>query len=204
MKTEPTILIGGGGHCRVIIEIMELGGWNIAGVVDSASKTDVCGYSYLGDDNMLPELKATYNQALVTVGQIKSAANRKRLYTYLKSLNYALPSLVSPLAHFSHRANLGEGSVVMHQALVNAGAQVGHNCIINSRALVEHDSIIGDHCHISIGAIVAGGTKIDDEVFMGMGSLCRNGIAIGKGCVVGMGVKVMHDLPPGTVYTGEK
>jgi sugar O-acyltransferase (sialic acid O-acetyltransferase NeuD family) len=142
--------------------------------------------------------------ALVTVGQIRSSEARKRLYALLKSLGATLPGIVSPHAHLSRHAGIGEGTVVFHGAIVNAGAFVGHNGIVNSRALVEHDSIVGDHCHISTGAIVNGGCTIGEGTFIGSGAIVHNGVNIGSGCVIAAGTVVKSDVPDGTLLRGDR
>ena len=85
--------------------------------------------------------------------------------------------------------------IVMHHALINAGARVGRNCIINTKALVEHDAIIEDHCHISTGAIVNGGVKVGSGSFFGSNAVCKEYIEIGESAVIGCGVKITKNIP---------
>ena len=97
---------------------------------------------------------------------------------------------------------LGTGSIVMHGAIVNAGAKVGNNCIINTLALLEHDAVIGDHCHISTGAILNGGVNVGTGSFIGSGCVLKEGLSIGKDCLVGIGLTVRHTLNDSTHFTG--
>jgi sugar O-acyltransferase (sialic acid O-acetyltransferase NeuD family) len=195
-------LLGGGGHCRSCIDVIEAGGiFEIAGVIQSASSgsAPVSGYPVIGTDEDLPKLLARGENAMVAVGQIKSATTRIRLYETLKSLGASLPAIVSPRAQVSKKAIIGEGSIVMHGAVVNAGASVARNCIINSQALVEHDVCIEDHCHISTGALVNGGVIVRAGSFIGSGAILREGVEVGAGAVVGAGQVVMKDVPPAAV-----
>jgi sugar O-acyltransferase (sialic acid O-acetyltransferase NeuD family) len=167
------VLIGGGGHCRSCIDLIEAaGGFRIAGIIERSdaqapSSGDVLGYEIIGGDDDLPAIRREHAHALVAVGQIRSAEPRVRLYERLKELGFALPVVVSPLAHVSRHAVLGEGTVVMHGAVVNAAAEVGLNCIINTKALIEHDARIGAHTHIATAAIVNGGSSVGARSFVG-------------------------------------
>jgi sugar O-acyltransferase (sialic acid O-acetyltransferase NeuD family) len=192
-------LIGGGGHCRSCIDVIEAGGiFEVAGIIQSPSSGSepVSGYPVIGTDEDLPTLFPHGGNAMVAVGQIKSATTRIRLYETLKSLGVSLPVIVSPRAQVSKRAQIEEASIVMHGAVVNSGATVARNCIINSQALVEHDAYIEDHCHVSTGALVNGGVIIRKGSFIGSGAILREGVEVGAGAVVGAGQVVMKDVPP--------
>lgn len=195
---DKIILVGGGGHCRACIDVIEQENrFEIAGIVErceAGTGKQVLGYPVLGTDDDLATLKREYRCALITVGQIKSFDPRKRLFGYLLELGFELPVIVSPLAHVSKHALLGQGTIIMHHALVNAGARVGANCIINSKAIVEHDVIIEDYCHIATGAIINGGATVGQGTFVGSNAVSLEGVAIGRQCVVGAGAKVTESL----------
>lgn len=191
--TQPPsiILLGGGGHCRSVIDVILASGcFGIAGVVENPSadrRDEVLGLPVLGSDDDLPELRKRFHHALVTVGQIKSAVARVRLYETLLSLGFEMPVIISPHAYVSPHAVVGSGTVVMHGAIVNAGASIGCNCIVNSRALIEHDAEVGSHCHISTGAILNGQVRVGAETFIGSATTVREGIVIPAQSVIGMG-----------------
>ena len=177
------LLIGGGGHCKSCIDVIEQQGlYEIAGIIDqpSAMGSRVLGYEVIGSDEDLPALRNTFDYAFVTVGQIRSADLKIKLYQSLKSLNFIVPTIISPLAYVSQHAQVSFGTIVMHQALVNAGAKVGENCIINTKALIEHDAVIEDHCHVSTGAIINGGGEIFSESFVGSLATSKQCVQIGK------------------------
>lgn len=173
---EQIYLIGGGGHCKACIDVIEQEGrFEIAGLLDTAEKVGqiVLGYKVVGTDEAIEGLHKNGHQFLITLGQIKSALRRIELFTRLKDLDANLPSIVSPRSYISKSATLGKGTIVLHDALVNAGALVGDNCIINTKALVEHDATIGDHCHVSTGAIVNGGTAVGAACFVGSNAVTQ-------------------------------
>ena len=199
---EDLILIGGGGHCRSCIDVIEMDGrFAIRGIVDEKEALDptLMDYPLLGREDDLSNLSKSYHNFLVTIGQIKSPEPRIRLFTYLKQLGMTLPIVVSPLAHVSRLAVLGEGTIIMHHALVNAGASVGRNCIINTKALIEHDAVIEDHCHISTAAVVNGGAKVQCCSFIGSNAVLREHIVVAEKSIVGAGVTVLHSVAPRSV-----
>lgn len=207
MSLPDIILVGGGGHCRACIDVIEQEGrYRIAGIVDLPGKIGetLLGYPVIGSDADLPQLLQAYKNALITLGQIKSPERRRALFDLLKGLEAHLPAIVSPRAYVSRHAQVDDGSIVMHGALVNAGARVGRNCIINTFCLLEHDTIIGDHCHISTAAIINGGTAVAQGTFIGSNTVTREAIEIGQNCIVGGGVTVLHNVPPGTIYKGKR
>lgn len=196
----PILLIGGGGHCRSCIDVIEMAGqFSIAGIVQpTAARTEpLLGYATLGTDDDLPDLLHRFPNALITIGQIKSADPRIRLYDFLQQRGAHLPVIVSPLAHISRHAEVMAGTIVMHGSLINAGANVGANVIINSQALVEHDAVIESHCHISTGARVNGGVRIGAGSFIGSGAILREGIRVGANAIIGAGQVVLRDVPAG-------
>lgn len=198
---KPLLLIGGGGHCHACIDVIESDQkYRIAGIVLPArdDHADVMRYPVIGADEDLPALLAKTPNAMVTVGQIKSAAIRMKLFELLKTHGAHLPIIQSPSSYCSKHAVIGEGTILMHGCLVNAGAQVGANCIINSQTLIEHDVEIADHCHISTGVKVNGGVRIGKETFVGSGSIIKEGVIIGAGVVIGAGQLVLKDVPDGT------
>lgn len=173
---EKIILIGGGGHCKSCIDVIEQEGrFIIAGIVDVPEKKqhNVLDYPVIGTDADLAELIKTFRDVLITLGQIKSPNRRMELFNMLKQMGAHFPVIRSPLAYVSPHAQVAEGTIVMHHALINAGAKVGKNCIINTKALVEHDAVIEDHCHISTGAIVNGGVTIGRGSFFGSGAVSK-------------------------------
>ena len=191
------VLLGGGGHCRACVDVIEQHGvYRIASIVDLPERRGqtVLGYPILAEDGDLPALLRQYRFFLVTVGQIKSCQRRKQLYEAIRTGGGEPTTIVSPLAYVSRHARLGQGTIVMHHALINAGAAIGDNCIINSKALIEHDTVVGNHCHISTGALLNGGVVVESECFLGSGAVAREGVRIGQGAIVGSHSRVHHDL----------
>jgi len=191
------ILIGAGGHARSCIDVIEQHGkYRIIGLIGLPHELDSThfGYEVIGSDEDLMVLFEQVENAVVGIGQIKSAAARTRSYYQLRSIGFKLPLIVSPRAYVSRYSQIGDGTIVMHDALVNSGAKIGVNCIINTKALIEHDAIIEDHCHISTGSIVNGATVIGKGSFIGSNAMIANDISISEAAMVGGGSVVLRSL----------
>ena len=175
------ILIGGGGHCKSCIDVIEsCNQFSIKGLLDLPEKKDsnTLGYDIIGDNKDIPDLVRNNVYFLITVGTIGDPAKRIELYELVSSAGGIFPVIISPSAVVSKHARIGSGTIIMHQSFVNASATIGKNCIINTKALVEHDAVIGDHCHISTGAIINGGVHLGHRSFFGSGSVSKQYITI--------------------------
>lgn len=204
MCEKTLILIGGGGHCKSVIEVAESAGYTILGVLDKLEMVgaEVLNYKVIGTDDDIPQYlgKAEF---VITVGFIKNPSIRIKLYNRVKAVGGKFATIVASTAHVSKYASIGEGTVVMHNAFVNAGAKVGENCIINTFCNIEHDAIIDDQCHISTGAMVNGDCKVGTRVFIGSQSVLANGITVGDDIIVGAGSVVRKSIIEHGVYAGD-
>lgn len=175
------LLIGGGGHCRSVIDVIEQEGkYIIVGIIDKKELlgTEVLGYKVIGYDDDLEKLFMKYKNAIITIGQISSAVIRIKLFNKLKNIGYNLPTIISPLAYVSNHSEIEEGTIIMHHALVNSNVSIGKNCIINTKALIEHDVTIKDNCHISTASVINGGVTIEKETFFGSNATSKEYITV--------------------------
>ena len=184
------ILIGGGGHCKSVIDVIEQEGrFKIVGIVDKPDLlgSSVLGYSVIGSDLDLDSLAKRYQYTLITVGQIKSPLLRVKLFDLATKAGFTIASIISPNAYVSKHASIGNGVIIMHNAIVNVKASIGDNCIINSKALIEHDCQIFEHCHISTNATINGGVTVESGCFIGSGAITKGLITISKNSFVRAG-----------------
>ena len=187
------ILVGGGGHCKSCIDVIENENkYKIIGIIDK-KKNFLLNYKVFAESYLNKKLIKN-NYAFVTVGQIKNYKVRVRLFNRLKYLGFKIPSIISPLSYISKHALIGQGTIVMHGAIVSAGAIIGNNCIINTNSLIEHDVVIGDHTHISTEATINGGVVIGNKVFVGSRSIIKDNISIGERSIVGAGLYIKKNL----------
>ena len=202
-QQKPLILVGGGGHCKSVIEAAESAGMTIKGILDLPSEVGkkILGYEVIGSDDDIPQYvdKAEF---IITVGFIKNPAIRIKLYNKVKEAGGKLATVIASTAYVSKYATIGEGTVIMHQAVVNAGANIGINSIINTFANIEHDAQIGDQCHISTGTMVNGDCKVGDRCFIGSQSVLANGITVGDDIIIGAGSVVRKSIDQKGIYSG--
>lgn len=157
-------LIGGGGHCRSCIDVIELEGkFRIKGIFDMQENVgkSVLGYPIIANDTEIGKYISDNSYFLITIGQIKTSETRVKFYNQLKNLNAKLATIVSPRSHVSNHARIGPGTIVLHDVLVNSNVEVGDNCILNTKCLLEHDVKVGNHCHISTASVVNGGCIVE-------------------------------------------
>ena len=178
---EKIVLIGGGGHCHSVIDVIEQENkYEIIGIVDIKENIGkkVLGYEIIACDDDLETIFKTCKNAVITVGQIESNAIRIKIYKKLKHIGFTLPVIISPIAYVSKYSSLDEGTVVMHQALINANVKIGKNCIINTKALIEHDCVVEDNCHISTASVLNGGVIVKENSFFGSNATSKQYIEI--------------------------
>jgi sugar O-acyltransferase (sialic acid O-acetyltransferase NeuD family) len=181
MIKEKIILIGGGGHCKAVIDVIEKQNkYEIYGIIDKHENIghQVLDYNIISTDDELETLFHECQNACITIGHVYTNETRKKLFSRLLEIGYKLPPIISPLAYVSKYATIDMGSVVMHHVFINAGVQIGQNCIINTKALIEHDSTIASQSHISTGAIINGDCHINEDSFIGSGSVITEGKTI--------------------------
>jgi sugar O-acyltransferase (sialic acid O-acetyltransferase NeuD family) len=205
MNKKEIILIGGGGHCKSCVEVIESENkYSIAGIIDTKENIGqtVLGYPIIGCDDDLAQLKNKYNYALITVGQIKSANVRIKLFNQLKELNFILPVIIASSAIVSKHSKIDEGTIIMHQCMINANVEIGKNNIINTKALIEHDAKIGDHCHISTNSVINGTVHIGNENFIASNTTFVNNLTTTNNVFVGISAVVTKNLTKPGIYVG--
>lgn len=189
MKKPELVLVGGGGHCMAVIDIVELENkFKIIGILDAfTNQKEVLGYPILGGDELIEKLVKKGVYFLITVGQIKSYSIREQIAEKLNELNAKITTVISPRAYISKHATVEKGTVVMHDVVVNSGAKVGNHCIINTKANIEHGVLIGDFCHISTCTVVNGDSNIKRGSFVGSNATISNGIVIKENSIISAG-----------------
>jgi len=201
--TNKIVLVGGGGHCKACIDVIETTNFEISGIIDNdIDNRHVLNYRIIGNDDGLKELAKSGHFFLVTVGQVKDPEPRVKLFRKIKEANGMLARVIAGSALISKYSSIGEGTIAMHQSIINSSTKIGDNCIINNKALIEHDCIIGDHTHISTGSIVNGGCTIGSRVFIGSNSVIAQEVQVADNVVIGAGSVVIKDITEGGIFAG--
>jgi len=199
--------LGAGGHAKVVIEILRAqGGFELVGLLDANPELhgkDVLTVPVLGDDALLPQLKAKgVTHFFIGLGAVGNQEQRRRLYERGIASGLTPVSAIHPSAVISPSATLGGGIIVMPQAVINAEARIGHNVIINTQAVVEHDCVIAEHCHIAPGVRIASTVRVGAGTHVGLGAVIRQLICVGRRVVIGAGAVVVKDVPDGQMVFG--
>ena len=201
----PLIILGAGGHARVLAELLRTQGHHLLGATDMQPPTAgeiESNLIYLGDDHAV-YTHSTDSILLVNgVGSVGPTHTRHALYQRFINAGYRFASICHPSAVISPSARLGAGHQILATAVIATGAQLGDNVLINTRAVIEHDCTVGDHCHIASGAVVCGDCHIDVGVHIGAGATINQGIRIGTGAVIASGAAVIADVAPYTLVAG--
>lgn len=199
------ILVGGGGHCKACIDVVEQEDkYIIKGIIDLPSEqgSKVLGYPVIGnDDEIISFIKKGFS-FLITIGHLGNSKLREDLFDLVSNNHGNLPVIISPNAYVSRHAEIRQGTIIMHNAIVNADASIGQNCIINNKSLIEHDCIIKDQTHISTNATLNGKVVINKNCFIGSSSVIRNNVKIKSETIIGAGAVVIKDIIESGVYMG--
>ena len=184
------IIIGAGGHGKVVADIVTACGDTVVGFLDDdPSKENVLG----------PVCNATHYPDCRFVAAIGNNEVRKKVSAFLP---VSWHTAVHPTAVISPSAVIGEGTVVMANAVINAEARIGAHCIVNTAAVVEHENILADFVHLSPCAALGGTVQIGESTHVGIGACIRNNLTICGGCTIGAGAVVVQDIEEPGTYVG--
>lgn len=195
----PLIIVGAGGHARVVVDALLVAGLTIRGMVDGARRTaeaEVFGIPVLGGDDVLvrPEhADCGLVNGIGGVGSGESPTLRQRVQERLQATGRRFFGVRHPSAVISPRASLADDVQVFAGAVIQAGADIQQGAVINSRALVEHDCRVGAFSHCAPGAVICGDVVLGEGVHIGAGAVVRQGIRLGSGTVVAAGAAVVAD-----------
>ena len=197
MDTKKIILIGGGGHCSVIISILKRMNYTIEGIIDREEYIgkSIAGISVIGTDKDLSKYSNEKYKGLITVGST-GHNNSKRFMLYERALEAKLSFmvLISDKAIISPNAVIDAGSVIMDGSIISNNVKIGKNCIINTGSIIEHDCVLGDHVHCACRVTLCGGVQIGDSSFIGASSTIIQNIKIGSNSIIGAGSVLIKNV----------
>lgn len=201
---KPVIIIGAGGHAKVLISVLKALGREIIGVLDpnKAIGQTVDGIYILGDDNQVRNYTPDSIELVNGLGSVSLPVMRKKIYMKFKNDGYTFASIIHPSAIMAENVHINEGAQIMAGAIVQTGCAISFNAIINTGAIVDHGCIIGQHAHIAPGAVLSGDVKIGDMSHIGTGATIIQGIKIGCNVIVGAGAVVIHNAQDSSIVMG--
>lgn len=198
---KKVIIIGAGGHAKVIADIIEKSGDQIVGFLDDKIEKNtiiVKGYKVIGDLNnrFLLSIANKDYEFITAIGDNKK---RKEIST---SPNLKFYTAIHPSAQIGLDVKIEEGTAIMANVCINSSARIGKHCIINTGAIIEHDNIIENFVHISPNATLGGTVKVGENTHIGIGSVVKNNITICQNCTVGAGAVVVKNIEKEGTYIG--
>lgn len=194
-SAQPLILVGSGGHARVLLSSLLLQGERVLGFVDpDKTRRELLGVPYLGCDDAIS--RDPGEVLLVNgIGAVASIENRLRVYESFRRRGYRFASVIHPDAIIAPEAKLADGVQVMAGAILQTGCAVEEDCIINTGARVDHDCVIHAHAHVAPGAVLSGNVHVGPRSHIGAGATVIQGVHIGPDAIVGAGAVVLSDVP---------
>lgn len=201
------IVIGAGGHARVVADALMCAGANVLGFTDTDAALwgrTLLGLPVLGGDEVLNRYSLRDVLLANGIGGVDNRAPslRQRIQERLRAAGWRFTGVVHPRAILSSHAILGEGVQLLAGSIVECGSVLGDGVIVNSGSIVEHDVRIGEWSHLAPGAIVCGDVRLGRFCHVGAGATVRQGLTMGDGCLIGLGAAAVKDVPSAAVLIG--
>jgi sugar O-acyltransferase (sialic acid O-acetyltransferase NeuD family) len=203
--TLPVIIVGGGGHSKVLIEALRLRSVKILGITECDNTRigiDVLGIGVIGNDDKIFGYAPESIRLVNGVGSVNLPKARKAVFDKFKERGFTFATIIHPSAVIASDVVLGEGAQVMAGAVIQPGSRIGRNSIVNTRVSVDHDCSIGEHVHLAPGVTLSGSVRVGDIVHIGTGAIVIQGMSIGHQSIIGAGSVVLEPVVEGTTVLG--
>jgi sugar O-acyltransferase (sialic acid O-acetyltransferase NeuD family) len=195
MKNLPVIILGAGGHARVLIDCLLLNSVKILGMTDTnQKKSTVLGVPLLGNDSIIEQYSPKNIQLINGIGSISQPYLRRKIYEKFKDLGFSFQNVIHPSAVIATDVNWGEGAQVMAGAVIQSGCTISDNTIVNTSTSLDHECEIGAHVHLAPGVVLSGNVFIEELCHIGIGATIMQSIRVGKGSFVKAGTIVKSDI----------
>ena len=194
---KPIIIIGAGGHSRVVIDALLLCNENVLGILDNDSNLHgkkILGINVLGDDSYIEKYKTNEIYLVNAIASTSSLTLRKRIYDFFSNKGFHFTKVIHPSAIVSPFAKLSNDIQIFAGAIIQPECIIGVNTIINTKTSIDHNGVIGNHCHIAPGCTLSGTVQIGDCSHLGTGSSVIQNITIGRNVLVGAGSVVLKNI----------
>ena len=198
----PLVMIGGGGHARVLVDALQLDGRTVLGFTAPARTDPLApGIDWLGDDEELERYEPATVELVNGVGSIASTHARRNVFERL-SRTHRFSKVLHPAAIVAASVRTGQGVQCLAGSVLGPGVQLGDNVLVNTRSVVEHDSLVGGHAHVATGAVICGSCRIGERVHIGAAATIVQGVSIAPGTVVAAGAVVTRDVVDAALVAG--
>lgn len=202
---RPVIIIGAGGHAKVLVAALMLLRCEMIGATEASPDVQV-GFPVtvpiIGGDEVIDKYKADEIELVNGIGSTGSLAKKAEIFRRFKKMGYTFAGVVHPSALIMDDVYLAEGVQIMAGAIIQPGCRIGANTIINTGAILDHDCIVGDHTHIAPGVVLSGGVHIGSMSHVGTSATIIQGIEIGENVIIGAGTVVINNISGGKTVVG--
>ena len=205
MMKKKIIVIGAGGHAKVLLNTLLEQDLEILGIVDvNTSKFGevVLGVKIIGNDEVIQKYSKDDICLVNGIGSVESLELRKRIYQKFTRLGYSFINVIHPASIIAKDVNLGSGVQIMAGVIVQPGCRIGENTIVNTGASIDHDCFVKDNVHIAPGTVLSGNVTIGSCTHLGTSCTVIQGINIGSKVLVGAAALVIHDVKSGSKVCG--
>lgn len=208
MSQRRVIIVGAGGHARVVADALLGCGLDVAGFTDPAmvrGAPALGGLAVLGCDDDLDRLadRAVTDLANgIGFAEQAGASRREQAQARLVAAGWTFPAVVHRAATVSPFATVADGAIVLAGAVIQPGARVEPGAVVNSGAIVEHDAVVGGWSHVAPGAVLCGQVVVGLRCYVGAGAVIRQGVRLGESTLVAAGSVVIEDTVPGSTVLG--
>jgi sugar O-acyltransferase (sialic acid O-acetyltransferase NeuD family) len=201
----PIILLGAGGHAKVLIDALRLQSTEILGIVDldpNKKGLEFMGVPIIGNDTEVMKYPPQKIRLVNGIGSVCVSSLRRQLFESFNCKGYQFESVIHPSAIIANQVTLSEGVQIMAGVVIQAGCQIGVNAIINTGSLVDHDCLIGRHVHIAPGVVISGGVVVDENAHIGTGAVIIQDVRVGSNSLVAAGAVVTRGVSSNLTVAG--
>ncbi len=186
---SPVIILGAGGHAKVLINMLQRNNTPIIGITgkNKINNNFSTKISYLGDDSVITKYKPNEVLLVNGLGSLPGKNQRKLLANKFRKFGYQFLSVIDDTAIIANDVELAEGVQIMAGVIIQPGSKIGTDSIINTSSSIDHDCTIGSFCHIAPGVTLSGEVYVGDNTHIGTGSCIIQGIRVGSNCIVAAG-----------------
>jgi UDP-perosamine 4-acetyltransferase len=199
------LIIGAGGHAKVLIDAMRTRSIEPSGITDvdpEKTGTTILGVPIIGNDDIIKKYSSVSTHLVNGLGSVRTDNARRRIFARFSDDGYRFEAVIHFSAIIAADVLWLEGIQIMAGVVIQTGCRFGKNVLVNTRASIDHDCQIGDHVHIAPGVILSGGVSVKDDSHIGTGATIIQNISIGRRSMVAAGAVVTKDVADGVMVAG--
>ena len=199
---RPIIVLGSGGHAKVLIEALHQSGLHVIGITDPImpESSNILGVKVLGNDDVVFNYSPDEVLLVNGIGDMPGTDLRSKLNNCMEEKGFQFTTVIHPSAVIASDVVIDKGTQIMAGVVIQPGVKIGLSCIINTGTNVDHDCVINDYCHLAPGVTLSGNVAIGKRSHIGTGASIIQGVSIGENSIIAAGSIIYKDIPANTKY----